>query len=73
MGIEGAFGDVAALNADNPAFGDEQLAHIDRRSQQPARIESQVQDEPAHPLLFQFCEHVLQAAALSRPKATSRT
>ena len=46
-------GDVAAGGADNPSLGDKHVANLDRRREQAARIETQIDDQPAQPLVDQ--------------------
>ena len=74
VGVPDALGAVAALGADDPAFGNEQVADFDGRTEQPARIEPQVQDQPAQLLRLQLRQaRAATAAAVSRLNAVSRT
>ena len=47
VGVPDPFRAVAALGADDAAAGNEQVADFDGRAEQPARIETQIEDQPA--------------------------
>ncbi len=64
MGIPDAFGAVAALGADDPTFGNEQVADLDGRAQQTARVEPQIEDQPAQLRGLKLRQDALQ---LGRP------
>ena len=54
VGVPYAFGRVAALGADDAAFGNEQIAHFNGRAEQPAGIETQIEDQAAEVLRLQL-------------------
>ena len=62
VGVPLSLGRVAALGADDASLGDEHVADLDRGRQQPAGIESQVDDQSGEFLLFERLERRSQFA-----------